>query len=150
VQQSNKPSPQPMVDPKYGSAEQMMALPPPKLLDILKDPGASTYAKAKACQRLAVVGGRTAVQDLGAMLSDAQLSHYARTALETIPHQSADEVLREALTKVKGLQLAGIINSVGFRRDSRAIPQLAVLRYDTDPEVVKAADAALARIRPAL
>ena len=143
-------APQPMADPKYGTAEQMMALPAPKLVEILEDANASVYAKAKACQRLAVVGDRRAVASLGALLTDARLSHYARTALETIPDASATDALRQALTKAKGLQLIGVINSVGYRRDSRAIPILGALRHDTDPEIGKAVDAALARIRPAL
>lgn len=58
----------PMVDEKYGSAAQMMTLPPARLIAILKDPEASVYAKAKACQRLAVVGDKTAAPALAALL----------------------------------------------------------------------------------
>ena len=42
----------------YKSAE-IMSLPAPKLIEILKDSNASEFAKAKACQRLAVVGDKT-------------------------------------------------------------------------------------------
>jgi HEAT repeat protein len=140
----------PMTDPKYGSAEEIMSLPPAKLVAILRDPAASTYSKAKACQQLAVTGDKAAVPALAALLTDPQLSHYARFAMEPNPDPSVDEALRAALGKVKGKQLAGVITSIGYRKDTKAINALAKLRGDADPDVAKAADSALARIRPAL
>ena len=140
----------PMVDEKYGSAAQIMALPPGKLIAILKDPAASVYARAKACQRLAVVGDKTAVPALAALLADPQLSHYARFALEPNPDPSVNEALRAALGKVKGKLLVGVINSIGHRKDAKAINALAELLHDADSEVAKAANDALARIRPPL
>lgn len=140
----------PMVDEKYGSAAQIMALPAPKLAAILKDPNASVYARAKACQRLAVVGDRSAVPALAALLTDPQLAHYARFALEPIPDASADAALRAALPKAKGKLLVGVINSIGRRKDSKAVPALGKLLNDSDVEVAQAANAALARVRPPL
>lgn len=137
-----------MSDPNYGTAEKIMSLPAAKLVALLKDPSATFYAKAKACQRLAVVGDRSAVPALAALLSDEKLSHYARTGLEPIPDPSVDEALRAALPKLKGKLLAGAINSIGLRRDTKAIEALARLMYDGDAEVARAASAALARIRP--
>jgi len=139
----------PMVDEKYGTPAQIMALPQEKLVAILKDPGASVYAKAKACQRLAVVGDKRAVPPLAALLPDEQLSHYARFALEPNPDPSADDALRAALGKLKGRLLVGVINSIAHRRDGRALGALDRLRQDADREVAQAADAAMARIRPA-
>ncbi len=137
-------------DPKYGSAAQIMALPPPKLTAVLQDPGASVFARAKACQRLAVVGDKSAVPALAALLGEPQLSVYARTALETMPDRSADDALRAALGKVQGQLLAGVINSIGKRRDANAISALEKLRHHADAEVSGSANAALARIRPPL
>jgi len=139
-----------MSDPRYGSAEQIMALSAPKLAALLKDPSATLYAKAKACQRLAVVGDRAAVPALASLLGDEKLSHYARTGLEPIPDPSVDDALRAALPKLKGKLLTGVINSIGQRRDPKAIEPLARLIYDADPEVARAASAALARIRPGI
>jgi HEAT repeat protein len=139
-----------MTDAKYGSAEEIMAMPAAKLVALLRDPAASTYAKAKACQQLAVTGDKSAVPALAALLTDAQLSHYARVAMEPNPDPSVDQALRSALSKVKGKQLAGVITSIGYRKDTKAINALAKLRGDADPDVAKAADSALARIRPAL
>jgi HEAT repeat protein len=136
-----------MVDEKYGSPAQIMALPPAKLAAILKDPNGSVYAKAKACQRLAVVGDRAAVPALAALLANEQLSHYARTALEPMPGPEAGDALRAALGKAKGRLLVGVINSLGVRRDAKAIPALGSLLHGPDAEVAAAATAALARIR---
>ena len=137
-------------DDKYGSAAEIMALPLPKLVGVLQDSGASVYAKAKACQRLAVIGDKTAVPALGALLGEAHLSHYARIALEPIPDRSADAALRAALTRVQPPLLIGIINSIGVRRDRDAAADLEKLRHDGNVEEARAADAALARIRPPL
>ncbi len=147
---SRMPMLPPMVDEKYGSAADIMASPPAKLIAILQDPDGSVYAKAKACQRLAVAGDRTAVPALAALLSHPQLSHYARFGLEPIPDESAGEALRAALGKLQGTLLVGVINSIGLRKDAKAVGALGKLRQDPDNEVARAADAALARIRPPL
>ena len=136
----------PMVDEKYGSSAEIMALEPARLIAILQEPGASVYAKAKACQRLAVVGDKSAVPALAALLADPRLAHYARFGLEPIPDPSADDVLRDALRKLQGRLLVGVINSVGYRRDAKAVGALAKLLYDGDSEVAQAAAAALGRI----
>jgi hypothetical protein len=139
-----------MKDATYGGANDIMALPAGKAVAIVENANASTYARAKACQRLAVIGGGRAVRAVAPLLTDPQLSHYARTALETNPDTTANDALRGALPKVKGTLLVGVINSIGTRRDTEAIAALEKLRHDSDVEVVLAADAALARIRPPL
>lgn len=139
-----------ITDPKYGGAAEIMKLDWPRLVELLRDPGASVFAKAKACQRLAVVGNYFAVPALAPLLADPQLSHYARYALEPLQDPAADQALRDALGKVKGKLLVGVINSIGVRRDPEAIPLLGKLLADEDAEVAQAAAAALARIRPPL
>ena len=114
---------------------------------ILEDPESSEFAKAKACQRLAVVGDDSSVPALAALLPDPKLSHYARTALEPMPGEAADRALREALEKVDGDLLIGVINSIAVRRDPQALASLAVLRQGDDREVASAATAAISRIR---
>lgn len=139
-----------MQDSQYGTAEKIMALPAAKLVAILKDASASEYAKAKACQRLAVIGDRSAVPALAALLGDEKLGHYARTGLEPMPDPAAGDALRAALGQLKGRLLVGVINSIGLRKDAKAIEPLAKLMYDRDPQVATAASAALGRIRPGL
>lgn len=146
--QQRPPDPAPMADEKYGTAAKIMAMPPAKLVAILEDANASVYARAKACQRLAVVGDKGAVPALAALLTDPQLSHYARFGLEPIADRSVDQALRAALGKVKGKMRVGVINSIARRKDAGAIADLSTLLRDADIEVARAAEVALAHIRP--
>ncbi len=128
-------------------AGKIMTLPQDRLIAILRDRGATEFVKAKACQRLAVVGANEAVPALAALLSDAKLSHYARTALEPMPGKAAGAALRDALGSLEGDLLIGVINSLGRRKDSQAIDALAKLRHSDELDVANAASAALGRIR---
>ena len=80
------------------------------------------------------------------LLSDEHLSGYARYGLEPIADPSADDALRAALSKLKGNQLIGVINSIGKRRDAKASPALARMIYGSDADVARAAAAALGSI----
>jgi HEAT repeat protein len=102
--------------------------------------------KVDACRGLAVIGTKDAVPVLAGLLGDKQLSHMARYALETIPDPSVDDALRDALGKLKGRPLVGVIGSVGVRRDAKAAGQLAGLLGDQDAEVVVVAARSLGRI----
>jgi hypothetical protein len=108
---------------------------------------ATTFQKAKACQRLATVGTKAAVPALASLLTDERLSTYARYGLEPIPDPAVDETLREALSKTKGALLAGIINSISVRKDAKAIPALSKLVNEAQPpEIARAAASAIGHI----
>jgi hypothetical protein len=139
-----------MRDPKYGTGSEILKLPAAAAAAILRDSEATTYAKAKACQRLAMNGPASAVPAIAPLLEDPQLSHYARIALEPMPPGAADDALRAALGRVSGPLLVGVINTIGHRRDVRAIGRLAQLLSGADTQVAQAANEALARIRPGL
>ena len=128
-------------------SSEIMRMASADLVAILKDADATQFAKAKACQRLAVVGDAAAVPVLGGLLDDPQLAHYARTALEPMPAGAADEALREALGRLDGSLLVGVINSIGVRRDPNALTALAQLRHGDNQTVTQAATAAINRIR---
>jgi HEAT repeat protein len=116
-----------------------------KLIGVLASE-ASLFDKAKACQRLAVVGGKDAVPALAKLLGDRSLAHYARFGLEPNPDPSADEALREALSKLDGDLRIGVINSIGARRDAAALGDLSSLLGDSESRTSAAAAAALGRI----
>jgi len=107
---------------------------------------APVFDKAKACQQLAVIGTKNAVPVLTKLLSDEQMSHYARFGLEPIPDPSVDEAFRAALGKLKGGMLVGVINSIGMRREAKAIGDLKGLMGDSDSAVAGAAAGSLGRI----
>ncbi len=102
--------------------------------------------KAIACKNLAIYGSANAVSDLAMLLPNAQLSSWARIALEAIPDQAADAALRSAMTELSGQLLVGTINSIGIRRDADSVPQLIIRLQDSDAEVASAAAVALGLI----
>ncbi|HOW66409.1 MAG TPA: HEAT repeat domain-containing protein [Candidatus Paceibacterota bacterium] len=112
---------------------------------ILKS-NATRAEKAAACRALAVIGGKDAVPALVELLSNEELNHMARYALETIPDRSVDEALREALGRLKGRPLIGVIGSIGVRRDALAVVRLTQKLNDPDTEIAQAAARALGRI----
>jgi HEAT repeat protein len=132
--------------PAEFQAAKIMTLDSPQLVQILKDPAATEFQKDKACMRLAMVGTKEAVPALAALLSDPQFSHYARFGLVPIPDPSVDDALRGALQTLKGKLLVGVVDSIGQRKDAKAVEPLAKMMYDADTEVTQAAAAALGRI----
>jgi HEAT repeat protein len=119
-----------------------------ELIAVLKSE-AGHKEKADACRELSIIGGADAVPALAALLADEKLSHMARYGLEPIPDGSVDDALREALGKVKGKTLVGIIGSLGVRRDARSVESLARLLGDGDANVAQTAARSLAKIASA-
>jgi len=116
-----------------------------KLIGVLTSK-APPQEKAITCKRLAIFGTKAAVPALAPLLADKELASWARTALEAIPGPEADEALRKAAGGLKGLLLVGTINSIGVRRDVKAVDLLVAKLKDTDAEVASAAAEALGRI----
>ena len=128
------------------NSKEIMALPPEKLVEILKNPGAPIFDKAKACQRLAVVGTKDAIPALAALLPDEKLNLYARFGLEGILDPAVDAALRDAAGKLQGRQLVGVIDSIGQRKDAQSVGLLKALLGNGDVTVASAAAGALGRI----
>lgn len=116
-----------------------------QLIAVLKS-DATQKEKADACRVLARVGTKKAVPVLAALLGDEKLSHMARYGLEPIPDSSVDDALRDALGKVKGRPLLGVIGSLGVRRDAKAVAAIAKLLADPDADVAQSAARALGQI----
>ena len=110
---------------------------------------ADLHAKALACQQLATVGGPDAVPALATLLGDEKLSDHARSGLEIIADPSAGEALRKALPQLKGLQLAGAIDSLGVRREASAVADLQNLVRDPSRGAAAEALSALGKIASA-
>ncbi len=124
----------------YAAAEQAR-----QALAVLQS-NAPSSEKAVACKRLAVYGGAEAVPVLATFLSHQDLASWARIPLEVIPGPVADAALREALGRVQGNLLVGVVNSIGVRGDPKAVDPLVVLLKDPDAEVASAAAVALGKI----
>jgi len=127
-------------------------LPPPSpeealanALAVLKS-DAPQADKAGACRLLQRVGTKAAIPALVALLPDAKLSHMALYALEPMPFPEVDDALRAALPSLKGRQLAGVINSLGVRRDPKAVGPIAKFLGDPDRDVAAIAVRAVGTI----
>lgn len=108
--------------------------------------------KAITCKRLAIFGTGKSVPALAPLLTDEELASWARIALEAIPGPAPDAALRNAVGKVEGRLLIGVINSIAVRRDARAVDALIQKLDDSNTEVASAAAVALGHIggeRPA-
>ncbi len=107
----------------------------------------ATYAaKQFACRQLALIGTEGSVAALAPMLTNDEYSDMARYALEPIPGTAVDEALRKALGEAQGKTKVGIINTLGVRKDTKAVASLAELVGDANQMVASAAVAALGRI----
>jgi HEAT repeat protein len=117
-----------------------------KLVAVLSSSDAPVFDKAKACQRLSIVGDESAVPVLAGLLADEKLSAYARDTLEAIPGPASDAALREALSRLDGERLIGVLGSIGARRDAEAIDAVAKLLGSEDAATAVAAARALGHI----
>ncbi len=117
-----------------------------ELLATIQSPTTPPGDKAVACKLLAIHGTDAAVPVLAPMLADPHMASWARIALEAIPGRAADAALRDAAGRLNGILLVGVINSIGERRDAKAVSLLAAKLNDADSEVASAAVVALGKI----
>ncbi|MFM7844979.1 MAG: HEAT repeat domain-containing protein [Planctomycetota bacterium] len=127
-------------DPPAAKSEKETAL-----LEILRSDKAPGD-KALACKQLAIYGSGAAAKDLAGLLSNPELSSWARIALEAIPGPEADEALLTASQSLDGRLLVGVLNSLGVRRVAAAVPALIERLKDSSVDVASAAAVALGRI----
>ena len=102
--------------------------------------------KCAACVRLRIVGTADSVPALAALLGEERTSQAARYALDGMPFPEAVAVERQALGQTSGLIKAGLIDSLGWRRDAAAVPLLIPLLSGTDTVVASSAASALGKI----
>ncbi len=107
---------------------------------------AGAAEKCTACEKLRLVGTVKSVPALAALLVDERTGHAARYALEGMPFPEAVTAMRKALSKTKGLTKAGLIDSLGWRRDTKSVPALKRALSDADVSVASASASALGRI----
>jgi hypothetical protein len=141
-----RPATPPAKVPPEFEALPIWKMEPAKLVALLKDPKATVFQKAIACKKLSITGGPDAVRPMAALLSHPQLACYARFGMEPNPDPSVDEAFRAALPKLKGKLQMGVIHSIGFRKDAKALDALKGLIGDRDAQVAGAAAAAVGMI----
>lgn len=106
---------------------------------LVADEAATFDGRLFACRQLARIGGEESVDHLAPLLRDERLCDGARYALERIEAEVATDALRDALGEVDGLRRIGVINSLGERRDARAVPLVASLLPELDRATTRTA-----------
>jgi HEAT repeat protein len=116
-----------------------------ELIGILRSQ-AGAVDKCEACKKLRLAGTKDSVPALAAMLNEERVSQAARYALERLPCPEAGAALRESASRTSGLLKAGLIDSLGWRREASDVQLLKPLLADPDPGIASAAATALGRI----
>ena len=109
-------------------------------------PTSTFEARRFACKQLGIIGSKSALPALGDLLKSDETAGIACLALTTYPRGKADEILRGALPSARGTARIQIINTLGDRRDAKAVKLLAQSARDADLAVARAAIAALGKI----
>jgi HEAT repeat protein len=106
----------------------------------------SVVAREYALAKLALIGSESSVPQIAEFLADPELSTPARNALEAMPRARAGQALRDSLRHLRGTLKAGVLNSLGNRRDAAGLRPLVAALRDPDAEVAAAAAAALGNL----
>jgi hypothetical protein len=138
-------TPPPTVPPEF-DALPIWKMDSPKLVAMVKDPSSTVFQKAIACKKLAFIGGRDAIAPMAALLNHPELACYARFGMEPNPDSLVDDSFRAALPKLSGRLKIGVINSIGVRKDAKALDALTKLIDDNDPQIACAAAASVGMI----
>jgi len=141
----NRP-PAPEVPPEFDATPIMAINDEDELIAMVSSPSSTFFQKAIACKRLYMIGTRKSIPAVAAHLGEEHLGHYARFVLEPMPDPQVDVVFREALGRLKGPVLVGVLTSIGVRRDPAAVEPVAALMTDGDVDVARAAAATLGTI----
>ena len=103
-------------------------------------------AKDSVCRFLKTIGTAHSVPALAKLLHDAELSHMARHALQTIDAKEAASALVNAIDKAPKKIKIGIISSLGARGKDVPVGALAKIVADKDAEISTAGALALGAI----
>lgn len=116
------------------------------LLEILTAEETPKAEKAITCKKLAVYGDDQCIDDVAALLVDPELNSWARITLEAIGSPEAQTALIESIPKTDGLNLVGIVNSLGVLAAPGATEPLAKLLESEDKLVAQCAAVSLGKI----
>jgi HEAT repeat protein len=109
-------------------------------------PTSTFEARRFACKQLGIIGSKSALPALGDLLKSEETAGIACLALTTYPPGKADDILRAALPSARAAARIQIINTLGDRRDAKAVKLLAQLAGDADSSVARAAVASLGKV----
>ncbi len=106
----------------------------------------SGVAQQYACSKLALIGSKSCVPALVALLPDPRVAASARTALEKIPGTTARKALRASVKDLSATAKIGALCSLGATRDGGSVALLANFLHGPDPALAAASAYALGQI----
>jgi len=109
-------------------------------------PTSTFEARRFACKQLGIIGSKTALPALAGLLPNEETAGIACLALTAYPPGKADDLLRAALPSARGTARLQLIDTLGDRRDAKAVKLLTPLTGDADSAIARAALAALGKI----
>ncbi len=114
-----------------------------KLIPVLT--GDSTVeAKRFVCRWLGFIGSAACVPALAAQLASEEMCQSVLTALETNRSEAAADALIAAVSSLKDRHRIGAAASLGRQNHDKAVPVLAGLLADADPQIAQQAAESLA------
>ena len=117
-----------------------------KLIEIVSSADATPEAKGFACRQLRVVGSAKCIPAVAKLLTDENARTWRGMRWSRILDPAAGAALRDAMSGAQGKVLAGVISSIGRRRDAQAIEALKKLAGAEEEMIASAAMGALGEI----
>ena len=114
-----------------------------ELLKVINSRNSTDVGRQFACRLLQRVGTEKCVSTLSSLLTDEDMSHFARLAIESIP---APEAIRNALSKAPDSLKPGLIGSIGEIGGNVDVPVLAQYAAHEDRALAGSAMTSLAKI----
>lgn len=116
------------------------------LIDVLSASDATYEAKEFVCKTLRRMGTDACLPALDALLRDEKLSHMARYALQGLPSEKVNPILRKALAELSGNLRIGVIGTLAQRGDRDAVETIAQWLENSDTILAETSIKALGQI----
>lgn len=117
-----------------------------RLVALFADQTTPLPARRFIARQLPLLATSRHVPTIARLLDDPKTAGMARRVLEAIPGEESLGVLRGLVGKAKGRLLIGAVNSLGVRRDAKALEATSPLLRSDDEAVASAAAEALGKI----
>lgn len=116
------------------------------LIEVLTAADATFDAKEFVCKTLRRMGSEACLPALEALLRDEKLSHMARYALQGLPSEKVNPILRKALSELSGNLRIGVIGTLAQRGDREAAEIVAPWLENSDALLAETSIKALGAI----
>nr|HPM84913.1 hypothetical protein [Candidatus Anammoximicrobium sp.] len=117
-----------------------------RLAKILQAPATTSAARQFICAQLFWIGTAAEASAVAPLLLDPATTDTARLFLERVKSEAAIAALRQALDKLEGRPLIGVINSLSLIQDAASVDKMIALTKSQDAAVALAAWRALGNV----